>query len=179
MPPGNRTIRWQSLDHPGLEHCHIISTARDTRIRSVLITPDYGLAYRLKLDELGHVRTIKLERTDGRTLELFADGQGNWSDDRAEPLPDLRGCIDVDISASPLTNALPIWRSQWIDGQPQRFAMAWIDADTMSVQRDEQIYTRLDATRFRYQAADGSFEALLKLDGDGLVKHYPGRFDAR
>lgn len=172
----NKSVRWHALAPQGIEHCHVTASARDTRIRSVLITPDYGIFYKIKLDEAGQVRTVRLERTDGKVLELFSDGVGNWSDDRAEPLPDLRGCIDIDISASPLTNSLPLWRCDWIIDQPQRFVMAWINVDTMSVQRDEQIYTRLDETRFRYQSADSGFERILTVDGDGLVHDYPGLF---
>lgn len=169
----NRTIRWQGLDPASLEHCHIVANGRDTRIRGAIIGPDFGLFYRLKLDERGHVRTVKIERADGKSLELFADGAGSWSDDRADPIDGLRGCIDVDIWPTPVTNSLPIWRTSWTE-QPVRFPMAWIDATTMSVKRSGQIYTRLDETRFRFQSAD--FEAILTLDRDGLVTDYPGLF---
>ena len=53
--------------------------------------------------------------------------------------------------------------------------MAWIDGDAMTVQRQEQIYTRLEAGRFRYQGAEG-FERVLEVDPDGLVTTYPGLF---
>ncbi|MGV8853238.1 MAG: putative glycolipid-binding domain-containing protein [Devosia sp.] len=172
----DRSVRWHALDPQGIEHCHVTATARDTRIRSVLVTPAYGLFYKIKLDEAGQSRTIRLERTDGAVLELFSDGAGNWTDDRADPLPGLRGCIDIDISASPLSNSLPLWRCDWIIGQPQRFAMAWIDTEAMTVQRHEQIYTRLDDSQFRFQSAQGSFERLITVDGDGLVLDYPGLF---
>ena len=173
----DRSVRWRSLEHGGIEHCHVASSARDTRIRGAIVTPDHGLFYRIKLDQTEHMRTVRLERTDGQVLELFSDGAGNWSDDRAEPLPALRGCIDIDLSASPLTNSLPIWRCQWIIGQPQRFAMAWIDTDAMTVQRDEQIYTQIDADHFRYQAADASFERIISVDDARLVREYPGLFE--
>lgn len=173
----NRTIRWRGLGPQTLEHCQLVRTERDTRIRASLIAPAYGLFYRLKLDEAGHIRTARIERTDGKLLELFSDGAGNWSDDRAEPLSSLRGCIDIDLWPTPLTNSLPIWRSQWADDQPQRFTMAWIDGDEMTVRPDTQVYTRLDHTRFRFQNADG-FQAILTVDADGLVTHYPDLFEA-
>lgn len=169
----NRPIRWRGLDLETLEHCHIID-GRTTHIRGTVIGPDFGLFYRLKLDENGHTRMVRVERADGKTLELFCDGAGGWSDDRAEPIPELRGCVDVDIWPTPLTNSLPIWRTEWTD-QPIRFAMAWIDATDMSFRRSEQVYTRLDATHFRYQSGD--FERVLELDGDGLVVTYPGLFE--
>lgn len=172
----DRTARWRGLELKTLEHCHVIRTHRDTRIRGTLVAPTYGLFYRIKLDENGHARTVRLERTDGRTLELFGDGAGAWSDDRAEPLPDLKGCIDIDIWPTPLTNSLPIWRHQWVQGQPQRFAMAWIDGDEMSVHRDVQTYTRLDVGRFRFQNTQG-FERDIEVDEHGLVSAYPGFFE--
>ena len=172
----NKTIRWRGLDPASLEHCHVLSTPRDTRIRGTIITPDFGLYYRIKLDDAGRVRTLKLERTDGAQLELFADGEGNWSDDRAEPLAGLRGCFDLDIWPTPLTNSLPIWRCSWTDNVPQSMFMAWVDATTMTLRRVEQTYTRLDATHFRFQSDGGRFERILQVDGDGLVVDYPGLF---
>ena len=169
----NRSIRWRGLDLKTLEHAHVTANGRDTRIRGAIIGPDFGLFYRIKLDENGNTRTVKIERADGKTLELFADGAGGWSDDRAEPIPALRGCIDVDIWPTPMTNALPLWRTDWTD-QSIRFAMAWIDATDLTFKRSEQIYTKLDETRFRFQSAD--FEAVIEVDEDGLVMDYPGLF---
>ena len=172
----DKTIRWRGLDPVTLEHCHVVANGRDTRIRGTIITPDYGLFYRAKLDDAGHVRTARIERTDGKVLELFSDGMGNWSDDRAEPLPDLRGCIDIDIWPTPLTNSLPLWRCDWLEGQPQRFGMAWVDSDEMTVRRDVQVYSQLDGNHFRFQGAEG-FGRILEVDDDGLVVIYPGLFE--
>jgi hypothetical protein len=170
----NQSYRWRGLDLATLEHCHVIANGRDTRIRGTIIGPDFGLFYRMKLDENGHTRTLKIERADGKVLELFCDGAGFWSDDRAEPISELKGCVDIDIWPSPLTNSLPIWRSEWLDGEPQTFVMAWIDATTMEVKRFEQVYTRIDETHFRFQSE--GFEAVLEVDGDGVVVNYPGLF---
>jgi hypothetical protein len=55
--------------------------------------------------------------------------------------------------------------------------MAWIECNTLTVQRDEQIYTQLDPTHFRYQAADRSFTRDIEVDADRLVVNYPGLFE--
>ncbi|PXA92909.1 transcriptional regulator [Nostoc sp. 3335mG] len=170
----NQSYRWRGLDLATIEHCHVLANDRDTRIRGAIVGPDFGLFYRLKLDENGHARTLKIERADGRNIELFADGAGGWSDDRAEPISTLKGCIDVDIWPTPMTNSLPIWRSAWEDGKAQKFLMVWIDATTMEIRREEQVYTRLDPTHFRFQSND--FEAVLAVDGEGVVTDYPGLF---
>lgn len=170
----NRSCRWRGLELKTIEHGHVIATERDTRLRGAIVGPDFGLFYRIKLDENGHSRTLKIERADGRALELFCDGQGGWSDDRAEPIAALKGCVDVDIWPTPMTNSLPIWRSTWQDGEPQAFDMVWIDATTMAVKRSRQSYTKLDGAHFRFQSGD--FEAVLVVDEDGLVTDYPGLF---
>jgi hypothetical protein len=174
--PLDRNVSWRPAEGAGLEHCHIIRSARDTSIRGAVITPSHGFFYVITLDDEGRVRSIHIERTDGRRLDLVADGSGSWADGGGDPRPALHSCIDVDFSATPLTNSLPIWRSDWTVGQSRRFVMAWIDADDLSVVPDEQIYTRLDDNHFRYQAADGSFERVIETDADGLVVSYPGLF---
>ena len=171
------TVRWRGLDPATLEHCHIQSGTSGTRIRGTVITLTYGLFYRIKLNEAGLVRSTRVERTDGQVLELFGDGTGNWCNDRAEPLPDLSGCLDIDLWPTPLTNSLPIWRTPWADNTPLRFLMAWIDGDEMTVRREEQFYTPLDGRHFQFQSSGGSFERVLELDADGLVVSYPGLFE--
>lgn len=94
-----------------------------------------------------------------------------------QQLPDLAGCIDIDLSGSAFTNTLPIRRHSFADRAPQRFEMAWIPLDTLDPFKDGQIYTRLDERRFRYQAADRSFERVLSVDEDGLVVSYPDLFE--
>ena len=76
-----------------------------------------------------------------------------------------------------MTNTLPMRRVDWVVDQPQHFNMAWVALNTLNVHRDGQIYTWLGADRWRYQAADGSFEALLTVDGDGFVVSYEGLFE--
>ncbi len=171
----NRSVRWQGLEVETVEHCDIVTTAAGRRASGAIVAPAYGLLYTLELDEAFVLRSAVVERTDGKSLALFADGSGNWTDENAIPRADLAGCIDIDIWPTPLTNSLPIWRSRWVQGEPQRFTMAWIDGDEMTVRRNDQFYTQLDARHFRFQNTDG-FEQMLELDDDGLVTDYPTLF---
>jgi hypothetical protein len=171
----DKIVRWRGLDPGSTEHCQIVSTAVETLVRSTIITTSYGLFYSIALDEHSLVKTVRLERTDGAALDLLADGAGNWTDASAGPLTALKDCLDVDIWPTPLTNSLPLWRSEWTTGTPQSFAMAWIDADAMTVRRSEQIYTLLDDTHVRFQSDD--FERVIEIDADRLVVDYPGLFE--
>ena len=171
----NKAVRWRGVDPVSLEHCQIVSTPFDRHVRGTIITASYGLFYRIALDELGLVRTVRVERTDGAVLDLSADGAGNWTDAAAKPMVTLASCLDVDIWPTPLTNSLPLWRRAFTIGKPQSFAMAWIDADAMTVRRSEQIYTLLDDTHVRFQSED--FERVIEIDADRLVVNYPGLFE--
>ncbi|MBK1794701.1 putative glycolipid-binding domain-containing protein [Devosia sp. WQ 349] len=170
----NRTIAWKGLELDTLEHAHVIFNGRDTRIRGTIIGPDFGLFYRLDIDGAARVRAAKIEHTNGGLLELFSDGLGNWSDNRAEPVAALKGCLDLDIWPTPMTNSLPLWRLEPEVGAPQHLALVYIDATDLSFSRVEQIYTKLSDTAARFQSAQTDAE--ITLDADGLVVNYPGLF---
>ena len=55
--------------------------------------------------------------------------------------------------------------------------MAWVPLDTLEPFVDEQVYTRLGPTSFRYQSGDGSFERVIETDAEGFVTRYPGLFE--
>jgi hypothetical protein len=94
-------------------------------------------------------------------------------------LSGLDGCIDVDLSASPLTNTLPVRRRGLNPSMGTvAFRMVLVPFDTLEPLADGQLYTALDeAGRFRYQAEDGTFEAELSLDEDGFVISYPPLYE--
>jgi uncharacterized protein len=176
----DRTLRWRPLDGAGLEHCEVRETPEAITVRSVVIGDHdgqlFGARYQLQLDPDWTFRTLHLERTDGAAVTLQSDGRGHWIDGENHHLAELDGCIDIDLSGSPLTNTLPIRRARLESGMPQRFDMAWIPLDTLRPLRDGQIYTWLGGSDYRYQAADRSFEAVLSVDADSFVAHYPGLF---
>jgi hypothetical protein len=61
---------------------------------------------------------IKDTATDQQQV-LSADGKGRWFDAKGTHLAELDGCIDIDISATPFTNTLPIRRLQLKHGAAQ------------------------------------------------------------
>jgi len=177
--PLDLDLRWQPVDGVGLEHCHVSEAADGVTVRSSLIGEFEGLAfgafYEIALDPDWTFRSLVLRRHDGGVLRLASNGEGDWKID-GQRAPALEGCLDIDISGSPLTNTLPIRRARFTDGTPQRFDMVWIPLDTLEPFRDGQIYTKLDDTHFRYEAADGSFTQVLTVDADGFVLDYPTLF---
>lgn len=125
-------------------------------------------------------RTARAEALSGdgvleMELELSGKG-GHWTVD-GRRAPQLDGCTDVDVAATPLTNTLPIRRLGLRPGEFRDITVAWVDVPNLRVHRMTQRYTRLPANAGtdRYEYRDptyGSFE--LTVDRDGLVLDYEG-----
>ena len=107
-------------------------------------------------------------------LTLGVDALGAWTlDDR--PWPELEGCQDVDISATPLTNTLVVRRAGLAVGEERTVDVAWVDVPSLAVARVAQTYRRESEDRWTY--ADplyGSFA--FTLDPLGVVREYQGLF---
>jgi hypothetical protein len=113
-------------------------------------------------------------------VDLLADGEGYWTTHSGESVPGLEGCVDVDISATPFTNTLPIRRLGLAPGESADLSVAYVDIDEMRAWREEQRYTRLkknsEDALYKYESLDSGFTADLPVDTDGLVLDYPGLF---
>ncbi len=169
-----RDVMWTPLAGPGLEYLHLAAD----RCTSVLIATDagqpYSFSYHLTWDPRWQVRTVdaRLLGDERPPLQLRADGAGHWRTAQGDDLPALAGCVDVDFTASPFTNTLPIRRLGLRVGQSARLRVVYILVPALEIRRATQTYTRLDATHYRYES--GTFRADLPVDEDGLVLDYPG-----
>jgi hypothetical protein len=127
----------------------------------------------------GWHRTLDLRRlAEGWSAEVKEDGDSPlepWSGD----MKALADAVHCDLGLSPLTNTLPFLREGIRDGAgPVEVTAAWISVPDLSLQPDRQRYTFAgtdnESTIVRYEAVDGSFEADIRVDADGLVIDYPG-----
>lgn len=182
QPLTPRTLRWRPLAGEGLEHLTVQPTETGILVRSVVIGErggrPYGVTWQLLCDAGWRTRQLRLHETDGRTLALDSDGEGNWTGSDGEPLTHLAGCIDIDLAGTPFTNTLPIRR---LDLSPQdgtaELRMVYVPFDSFETRVDAQRYTCLRPCQlYRYEAADRSFTADLPVDEDGFVTDYPTLF---
>lgn len=193
---------WTPWEGPGLEHLRLTTDATGRRAESLVLGVDetgmsFRLRYDIRCDPAWRVREVRAEILggSGRAFHLLADGEGNWRDGDGAPLPELAGSIDVDLTATPFTNTLPIRRLGLGPGESAEIAVAWIEAPALRVFHGRQRYTRLgpgdlsDAPRptsaeigsaavgwYRYESIESDFVALLPVDGEGMVLDYPGLF---
>jgi hypothetical protein len=113
----------------------------------------------------------------------LTDGGGSWTTESGRTIPSLKGCLDVDLSATPFTNTLPIRRLALQPGTSATLSVVYIAVPQMRVQATQQRYTCLELTssggRCRYESLTNgvsSFTVELPVDQDGLVSDYPGLF---
>ncbi|SRR5690554_765193 len=187
MPDAQRrTICWiplwnEKLPGIGLEHLLLGPGEADSIVVGVdEIHGAFRIAYRLAWDESWQLQeaelTLETERSAG-SLHLRSDGRGHWHHADGEPIPELEGCIDIDIWPTPFTNSFPIRRSHMSIGEQRQFRMAWVSALNLSVHPQTQRYTRLAQRVYLFESLDGSgFRSEIVVDEDYLVTDYPGLF---
>lgn len=137
----------------------------------------YFVRFGVRADLAWATREVRVEVISARgpsTVILNAQG-GHWTDAEGRPLPELVGCLDADVAATPLTNTLPIRRLGLRPGEYRDIAVAWIDVPSLRVRRVRQRYTRhpaeggLEVYTYR-DPLHGEYR--LTVDGDGLVVDY-------
>jgi uncharacterized protein len=181
-----REVIWVAWEGPGLEHLHLVTSDDGVVANGLVIGLEGGrpfrIGYEVRCDGRWRVRKVRAVAPDsGRTvLELLADGEGCWKRRGGEPVPGLNGCIDVDISATPFTNTLPIRRLGLKPGESEELAVTYVRVPELLVRPEKQRYgcleARTDGGLYRFEALPSGFTAELPVDADGLVIDYPGLF---
>ena len=172
-------IRWQTWEGEGREHLAFAATADGFVAESVILSDReavFGAHYRVVLDEHWRVRRAEITVVGGSRIVLTADGAGHWFDHDGTPLDALDGAIDLDLSASPFTNTLPIRRLGLPVGGSAEIVTAYVAFPELAVSPDPQRYTRLSAARWRYESLDSDFIREIDTDAEGFVTLYPGLF---
>lgn len=113
----------------------------------------------------------------GRRIELQADGAGSWVIDGTH-VPELEGCLELDLEASAVTNTLPVHRLSLAVGERGESAAAYVRTNGLAVERLDQTYRRLPDREadlaFDYESPRFGYRDTLRFGADGLALEYPG-----
>ena len=191
LEPIVRSWYWAPSEGPGLEHCRldtdpaddcyvahglVLGVERDGRNKG----KPFRLVYKVKADANWRTRKVTLESQSGDAAPiariLRSDGRGNWKDERGDALEPAKGCLDIDIWATPLTNTLPIRRIGLKPGARESIRVVWVTGPDLRLRATSQHYTAIDAHRTLFEDGESNFRAELKLDADRIVTDYPGLF---
>lgn len=140
----------------------------------------FEVSYSIELDARWHTRSAHVsgQSSGGKhELRLEADGRGSWLVD-GRAVPQIDGCLDVDLESSAFTNAFPMNRLSLAPGEASDAPAAYVRQLELSVERLEQGYVRVDdgsgPRRFDYTSPAFGFRCELVYDNSGLVLDYPG-----
>jgi hypothetical protein len=183
MNTKNLEAMWAPWDGRGLEHLRLRIGEEGIEADGVVVGEEDGVAFRaryvIRCDPGWRTREVILDPLDGKdSLHLCSDGKGNWSDASGRNIPELEGCSDVDLSATPFTNTLPIRRLDLREVESSEIVVVYVDVPNMRLDTSRQRYTCLERGLYRYEdeGLSRGFTADLPVDADGLVLDYPGIF---
>jgi uncharacterized protein len=181
-----RELMWASHENPGYEHVRIDDGHQEwTLFDSMVVRVHDGEVrrggYTLIVDKAWRTLEIRLmvEQAPGSMVaqHLLATGDGQWTDADGRHLPELDGCIDIDISWTPLTNTLPIRRLKVHPGEQEDIRVVFFEMPSLAFDVWKQRYTGLETNKVRYESLgrDG-FMRELRLDDEGFIVDYPDLF---
>ena len=179
-------MRWRRLDVPGREEARIEQTPGGWRLTGDLEADEAGvhmqLTYVIDCERDWRTRLANVTGAASGSpirFEFSADGGGHWRLD-GDPIPLVRGALDIDLGFTPATNLLPIRRLNLAVGGRADIRTVWMRVPELRVDALEQSYWREADRVFRYAAlVDGKpFQARLDTDAFGRVLLYEGLWEA-
>lgn len=177
---------WVSLDGGRIEHVRVSTNAAGFSAKGrIAQREEHGLSrfqYRIEGDASWRLRRAVVHEIEDpdRRLELITDGRGRWWDPSGASMPDLAGCLDLDIEASPFTNTLAIRRLDLAPGESREICAAFVGIPDLDASRFMQRYSRIpdrtDPDLYRYEGLDSAFTVELPVDSNGMLMAYPRAF---
>jgi uncharacterized protein len=174
------TILWRRIDMPGFESARLISQPGTWRLEGCAVFAAEGqpcrLDYQVVCNAGWETRSAHVMGWVGSReikIDLLVDAARRWRLN-GMAVPAVRGCVDVDLSFSPVTNLLPIRRLGLAGGEEAQVKAAWLVFPGFSLEPLEQRYRRVDEALYRYESRDGSFVRDLRVSPAGFILEYPG-----
>jgi hypothetical protein len=175
----NMKVRWINWTQDATENLVLSEKPEGIFVESTIINhgeKPFTIKYSLTCESSWKVKTLNLELVETKEkINLESDRYGNWSNDSGI-IPKLHGAIDVDITATPFTNTLPIRRLKLGEKQHAEILVVYIKIPELSVDVDLQRYTCLSRDTFLFEQINDNFAWKIETDKDGLVVTYPGLF---
>ena len=177
-------ILWRRLDVPGYDACRLAQTDSGWNLEGTA-------AYRQGEMLACLVYKVACDR-DWRTQEGFIHGWigersidfrlARSSDDvwtlNGQVVPQLKGCLDLDLGFTPATNLIQIRRIALGIGEAADVLVAWFDERAVTVDTLYQRYERRSEDTYWYTSPRFSYSGLLRVNALGFVEKYPDLWEA-
>jgi uncharacterized protein len=178
----NQTVLWRRLDAPGHEFAQLFFEDAVWSLTGTAIFA-FGHSQRLpaRLDYLvvcdadWKTRSARVSGWVGDetiSIDISVDEARCWRLNGIE-VPEVEGCVDIDLSFSPSTNLLPIRRLRLNVGEEVMMTAAWLRFPDFKLEPLDQSYRRISGAGYRYESGAGKFAAQLSVNDAGFVTGYP------
>ena len=178
-----KSIVWEGLHYDTEEHCNVNFLETGIIVRSEIegwagLKAVYA-EYILTLNLDWTVREIEIHFTvgvDEHSYNFIRHASGHWTDAAGKVFKEFGECLFVDISLTPFTNSLVFKGIKFTENQTEQVSVLYFDVLANEIREDVQRYTQLNASKYNFENAAGSFSADIDVDEDGFVTHYPNLF---
>ena len=172
-------VLWRRLDRTGHEYTRLSRHGTQWQLTGVAVFQHEQRPCRLDYSVIcdGQWRT-QAGRVTGWVgdkavdVAVSVDASRTWRINGAE-CPEVAGSLDLDLHFSPSTNLLPIRRLNLSIGKQAQVNAAWLRFPGFTLEPLKQVYRRVDDVIYRYESAEGTFVADLKVNAVGFVTLYP------
>lgn len=177
-------ILWRWMDRPGHEAARLERVDGGWHLSGTSVLAHDGQPCRLDYLVVcdGSWRTVRA-RVDGWigarevAFEVEVEADGRWRLNGRE-VPQVEGCVDVDLNFSPSTNLLPIRRLDLAVGDEAEVRAAWLRFPGFTLEPLAQTYRRTGERTYRYTSGGGAFVRDVEVNAAGLVTRYPEFWEA-
>jgi len=157
-------------------------------LRGMAVFHDEGLAcdlgYAVRVDAQWVTQSAQVHGHCGERLvdlHFHPDADGRWRTGQgggpdADTGISASACPDMDLNFSPATNLIAIRRMALQVGQEAQAPAAWLSFPDLRLQELPQVYRRLDAVRYQYDAPTVGYSGVLQVCESGAVVEYPELF---
>lgn len=178
------TILWRRLDTVGHDTCRLVENDDSWRLEGAAVFRHEGLpvylGYTVDCDSEWRTREGAVHGWAGaRSLDfrITRTPDGLWTLN-GQAVPNLNGCVDLDLGFTPATNLLQLRRAALRIGQAADVPVAWLDVPLGTLDTLRQRYERRTATEYWYEAPRFNYSALLQVSAAGFVEKYPNLWEA-
>ncbi len=182
----NQTIIWRRLDESGHEFTQLYFedavwrlTGTAIFVSSIRPRRPIRLDYVVACDSDWQTRSVSVTGWVGDEtirIDISVDSYRRWWLNGLE-VPEVEGCVDIDLNFSPSTNLLPIRRLRLDVGDEVAARAAWLRFPEFKLVPLDQSYRRVAHTIYRYESNGGKFISELSVNEAGFVTRYPDQWE--
>lgn len=178
------SILWRRLDTPGHDACRLMRSAAKWELDGTAVFRQDGVAarlsYRITCDSSWRTEKGSVQGWLGLHSVKFSiarTNSGGWTLNDAT-VTGLEECVDLDLGFTPATNLVHLRRLALAVDQQAAAPAAWLDVSAGILDGLYQRYERRTETAYWYEAPRFDYQALLEVNPDGFIEHYPRLWEA-